>query len=111
MFALGVILIVAAVGSGAFMAWAASTSTIEESVTVAGVTISLQPMHYLIAGATAMVILALGWRAFVAGTKRKAARRRELKALRAQEAARPAPAPAAAPATGPHSDSHPTDGA
>lgn len=91
MLAIGLIVIATAAALGGFSAWAASSSTTITTMSVLGADLILSPLHFFGAGAAAVLLLWLGFRLTVAGTKRKAAQRRELRDLRKVEAARPQP--------------------
>lgn len=91
MLALGLIVIAAAAALGGFAAWAASSSTTTTTMSMLGADLALSPLHFFGAGAAAVLLLWLGFRLTVAGTKRRAAQRRELRELRKVEATRPQP--------------------
>jgi len=98
--AFGLIILAIAAGGGAVLAWAASSSSAATTVTILGVQATFQPLHFFLAGIAMTLLLWLGFKLALAGSRRTAARKRELKELRKVDASRPAPSapPVSAPA-------------
>ena len=82
MLAIGIILILLAVGGGAYLSWLALQSATSVLLSGGGISFALQPITLLAAGAVAMILLWVGTRLVAAGFRRKRVRRRELKELR-----------------------------
>ena len=96
MLAIGIILILLAVGGGAYLSWLALQSATSVLLSGGGISFALQPITLLAAGAVAMILLWVGTRLVAAGFRRKRVRRRELKELRqAGGSTAPTPTPMA----------------
>lgn len=87
MIALGLLLILLAVGAAtvAVTAPAANTQVIE--MTALDVQVLASPLTIFLAGAVSVVLLSLGLAMVSKGTRRKASRRKELRTLRKDQAA------------------------
>jgi hypothetical protein len=88
--ALGVILILIAVAATVFAVIASGTISTAITLTGLGITISATPMALFIGGALSVFMFAVGFALVTRGTRRTAAKRRELKQLRKDQ---PSPAP------------------
>ena len=82
MLAIGLILILLALGGGAYLSWLALQTTTSVMLSGGGVSFALLPITLFAAGAVAMVLLGIGTRLAASGLRRKRAQRRELKELR-----------------------------
>ena len=82
MLAIGLILILLALGGGAYLSWLALQTTTSVMLSGGGVSFALLPITLFAAGAVAMILLGVGTRLAAAGLRRKRAQRRELKELR-----------------------------
>ena len=82
MLAIGLILILLAVGGGAYLSWLALQTTTSVMLSGGGVSFALLPITLFAAGAVAMILLGIGTRLAASGLRRKRAQRRELKELR-----------------------------
>jgi hypothetical protein len=88
--ALGVILILIAVAATVFAVIASGTISTAIKLTGLGITISAKPLTLFIAGALSVFMFVVGFALVTRGTRRTAAKRRELKQLRKDQ---PSPAP------------------
>jgi hypothetical protein len=88
--ALGLILILVAVAATVFAVIASGTISTAFTLTGLGITISATPLAMFIAGAASVFMFAVGFALVTRGTRRTAAKRRELRQLRKDQ---PSPAP------------------
>lgn len=82
MLAIGLILILLAVGGGGYLSWLALQTSTGVPLSGGGASFNVLPITLLAAGAAAVLLLAVGFRLTSAGFRRKRAQRRELKELR-----------------------------
>lgn len=87
MVAVGLVLMVLALGGAAFLGWMALQSQWLVTLGPAGFQIGVMPITLFAAGAGSVVLLWLGAKLTGAGAKRRAARKQELKQLRTNAAA------------------------
>jgi len=87
MIVIGLILILLAVGAAAFAAVAPGTTTQTIELTAVGVTVQATPLALFVSGAASVLLLVAGFALVSRGAKRRAKTRRELKALRKEQAA------------------------
>lgn len=85
MLAIGIILILVAVGGGGYLGYLAAQTSSDVVVGSTSTTIALSmlPVTLFGSGAVSVIVLWLGWRLTAAGFRRMRAQRRELKGLRA----------------------------
>lgn len=82
MVAFGLILLLIGVGAGGWLAWLALQSETGVTLGATGLQLTVLPITLFVAGAASMLLLWLGVRFMALGTKRRVARRKELKELR-----------------------------
>jgi hypothetical protein len=80
--AFGLILLLIGVGAGGWLAWLALQSETGVTLGATGLQLTVLPITLFVAGAASMLLLWLGVRFMALGTKRRVARRKELKELR-----------------------------
>jgi len=95
--AFGLILLLIGVGAGGWLAWLAVQSETGVTLGATGLQLTVLPITLFVAGAASMLLLWLGVRFMAIGTKRRVARRKELKQLRTNPASAPPPPGAAGP--------------
>ena len=98
MLAIGLILILLALGGGAYLSWLALQTTTSVMLSGGGISFALLPITLFAAGAVAMILLGIGTRLAASGLRRKRAQRRELKELR-QTGGSTTPTPTPTPTT------------
>ncbi len=91
MLAIGLILLLLAVGGGGYLSWLALQTSTGVPLSGGGASFNVLPITLLVAGAAAVVLLWVGFRLTSAGFRRRRAQRRELKELREAGAATAAP--------------------
>ncbi len=84
MVALGLLLILIALALGSLAVWLAARSTTGVLLEGAGLSVTVLPLTLLACGAAVLVVLWLGWRLIVAGSRRRRAEREELRQLRSR---------------------------
>lgn len=89
MIALGLILIVVVVVATIFAVIASGTISTAITLTGLGITISATPLALFIAGALSVFLFVVGFALVTRGTRRKAARSRELRQLRKDQPSTP----------------------
>lgn len=84
MLAIGIILILVAVGGGGYLGYLASQTSSDVVIgsTSTAIALSMLPLTLFGAGAASVVLLWLGWKLTGVGFRRTRAQRRELKGLR-----------------------------
>lgn len=82
MLAIGLILLLLAVGGGGYLSWLALQTSTGVPLSGGGASFNVLPITLLAAGAAAVVLLWVGFRLTSAGFRRRRAQRRELKELR-----------------------------
>ncbi|WP_411284978.1 hypothetical protein [Lapillicoccus sp.] len=82
MLAIGLILILLAVGGGAYLSWLALQTATSVTLSGGGISFGLLPITLFASGAIAVILLGIGTRLAASGLRRKRAQRRELKELR-----------------------------
>lgn len=93
MVAFGLILLLVGLGGGGWLAWLALQSETGVTLGSTGLQLTVLPITLLAAGALSMLLLWLGVRLMALGTKRRVARRKELKQLRTSPSASASPPP------------------
>lgn len=102
MLAIGLILILLAVGGGAYLSWLALQTATSVTLSGGGISFGLLPITLFASGAIAVILLGIGTRLAASGLRRKRAQRRELKELRqAGGSTTTAPTPTASGRPGP----------
>lgn len=109
MVAFGLILLLVGLGAGGWLAWLALQSEAGVTLGATGFQLTVLPITLFVAGAVSMLLLWLGARLMALGTKRRVARRKELKQLRTTPTASPARASSTVP-TPNTAPKRPTDG-
>lgn len=102
--AFGLILLLVGLGGGGWLAWLALQSETGVTLGATGLQLTVLPITLFAAGAVSMLLLWLGVRLMALGTKRRVARRKELKQLRNTPSASTAPGSTTRPPSGSASD-------
>ena len=106
MIVIGVLLVLIAVGTVAFVLIAPASVSQAVELTAIGITVNATPLASFIAGAVTVALLGLGAAMISQGARRKAKARRELRQLRKEQAA-PGHRPATAEGHSPQVDRPP----
>lgn len=87
MVAVGLILVLVALGGGGFLAWMSLQETLAVYIGPSGLRVGLLPITLFASGAVTMLLLWLGVRLTAVGARRRSAERQQLKHLRSEVAA------------------------